>query len=99
MSIHKLRNLIGITTSSLNNNGYIKFLNGLIIQWGTGSGNISFPIPFPNKCFSVTSSSQHNEGWNEDTVINHISRTGFVSHLARYGTGYTVSCNWIAIGI
>ena len=95
----QLRNLIGITTSSLNNNGYVKFLNGLIIQWGTGSGNISFPIPFPNRCFSVTSSSQHNEGWNEDTVINHISRTGFISHLARYGTGYTVSCNWIAIGI
>ena len=83
----------------MNNNGYVKFLNGLIIQWGTGSGNISFPIPFPNRCFSVTSSSQHNEGWNEDTVINPISRTGFISHLARYGTGYTVSCNWIAIGI
>ena len=91
--------MIGITTSSLNNNGYVKFLNGLIIQWGTGSGNISFPIPFPNKCFSVTSSSQHNAGWNEDTVINNITNKGFISHLAAYGTGYTVSCNWIAIGI
>ena len=79
-------------------NGYIEFSNGLLIQWGRGAGWINYPKAFPNTVFSVTSSSQHNAGWNEDTVINGISNAGFCSHLARYGTDFSVSCNWIAIG-
>lgn len=88
----------GIVESSLNNPGYIKFANGLLMQFGTGSGWVTFPKAFPNKCIAVATSSQHNAGWNEDTVVNSISATGFCSHLARYGTGYTVACNYIAIG-
>jgi hypothetical protein len=44
----------------LSNNGFQKLSNGLIIQWGTvsstsdGSQSFSFPLTFPNSCFSVT---------------------------------------------
>ena len=37
----------GIVAASLNTNGYVKFANGLILQWGTYSNNAAnFPISF-----------------------------------------------------
>lgn len=57
----------GITASNLSADGYAKFNNGLIVQWGvvevTMPSNASvtrataektFPIKFPTKCFSVS---------------------------------------------
>lgn len=40
----------------LTGSGYQKFSNGLIIQWGyvQNNGNYSFPLVFPNSCFSLT---------------------------------------------
>lgn len=46
----------GIIAASLAANGYVKFANGFILQWGTGtcsSDGISFPIAFPNGCYAV----------------------------------------------
>lgn len=48
------------------NGGYYVFPNGLIMQWGKGSGfpnllyKIYFPIPFPHKVMSVELTSQNN---------------------------------------
>ena len=51
-----------ISEGNVNPNGYAKFGNGLIIQWGTTPTQTSstedeftqnFPITFPNNCFSV----------------------------------------------
>ncbi len=52
---------LGFTGQSLNTNGYFKFPNGLIIQWGKygaaipndGAVYIAFPIAFPNSIFGV----------------------------------------------
>ena len=43
---------------SIAEDGYVKFDNGLILQWGeeaASSGNITvtFPLPFPNACLNV----------------------------------------------
>ena len=43
---------------SMAEDGYVKFDNGLILQWGeeaASSGNITvtFPLPFPNACLNV----------------------------------------------
>lgn len=45
---------------SLSSNGYQKLAGGLILQWGSvsvpgggGTSTISFPIAFPNACFSI----------------------------------------------
>lgn len=52
----------GIISDSLNANGYVKFKNGLIVQWGVHTREdagdkwehtVSFPIPFPNACYNV----------------------------------------------
>lgn len=45
-------------TSSENDNGYIKFPNGIIMQWGTRtpssqSTTITFPIEFPNNVWNL----------------------------------------------
>lgn len=62
----------GITQSSLNINGYAKFWNGLIVQWGkhdveksTGNaqlGDVTFPTGFYSKCFCVMLSVQPQDG-------------------------------------
>ena len=51
----------GIVASNLAQNGWVKFTNGLIVQWGVGaevSGeqqfDVTFPIAFQNACFSVS---------------------------------------------
>ncbi len=49
----------GITDKSLSANGYIKFGNGFIVQWGTDtpSGSaartVTFPKAFSSKCFGI----------------------------------------------
>ena len=47
-----------ITASSLGTNGYVKFSNGLILQWGYGTSggaetDVSFPLSFPSSCYIV----------------------------------------------
>jgi len=53
---------LNLQTSSKATNGYTYLPNGLILQWGVGdtatgahsvSGEIYFPISFPNACFQV----------------------------------------------
>ena len=42
----------GIVGGSLTQNGWAKFSNGLILQWGVGSNNMfKFPISFTKNCF------------------------------------------------
>jgi hypothetical protein len=51
---------IAVTASAITQPGYIKFPNGLIIQWASvafGGGNtqlVNFPIAFPSNVFAVT---------------------------------------------
>lgn len=44
----------GITAASLSANGYVKFANGFIMQWGTRSKTktIVFPISFSEACYA-----------------------------------------------
>ena len=83
----------GITSSSLADNGYVKFKNGLIIQWGRKSlsranfseapQSVTFPISFAEKCYMVTAGTETviadtNTG-DVDTMIQvkSITKTGF----------------------
>ena len=45
----------GIVAQSLGPNGFVKFANGLILQWGTSNDNssVTFPIAYPTKCLFV----------------------------------------------
>lgn len=53
----------GIVAQSLTQNGYVKFANGLIIQWGSytesgGWNSHNFPVAFTNNCFAVMTNLQ-----------------------------------------
>lgn len=48
----------GITAASLSTNGYVKFANGLILQWGmvpigASSFTVTFPISFSSAVYSI----------------------------------------------
>lgn len=64
-------NIVGITAASLGASGYVKFKNGLMIQWGTtppapnlpavaisGPYNFTFPISFSSACFALAGSDR-----------------------------------------
>lgn len=44
----------GIVSANLSQNGYVKFANGLILQWGyCSSRKATFPIPFPTAALFI----------------------------------------------
>ena len=58
----------GITSSNLGTNGYVKFGNGFVVQWGNHLQNtslseydIEFPTAFSSACYSVLISSNNND--------------------------------------
>lgn len=91
----------GIIAQSLGTNGYVKFANGLILQWGvkTNSSNaenlqITYPISFTNAYSSVGSRTANGATSYWPFVIDSsdFTNTGFQAHTA--GNVY-----WHAIGI
>lgn len=86
--------------TKLEDNGYIK-LGQLIIQWGRKqitTNTVTFPTPFPNKCFIVNAGQEYNTQMTDSyghVVTGSITRTGFKT--LTFHTAYYI--NWIAIGI
>ncbi|EJP32302.1 bacterial shufflon protein, N-terminal constant region domain protein [Selenomonas sp. FOBRC9] len=76
------QNTGGIVASSIAQNGWVKFANGLIIQWGTIDGlssaarSYAFPIEFPNKAFMITGGSVSYE---YGVGFSLISNTQFIA--------------------
>ena len=96
----------GITGQSLGANGYVKYNNGLIMQWGydsrwvsdrwhgTQGMYVSFPIPFPHQCYSVipTTRALH---W-DSTVDYSWDRTRF--HISTWNESGGNGVTWVAFG-
>lgn len=109
LSLYALADLSNAMTVSLGQNGYAKFNNGLLIQWGyfsAGASNnqsIRFPVSFKS-CFSLTFSS------STDNTDNSIWSVNYAAIYASYFTVYrryanvgsvspsSQSFRWIAIG-
>lgn len=89
----------GLATISKAQNGYCKFTNGLIIQWGAGSYNsgttITFPTPFTMSTPSVQITYKNYSSIN-DCDAQSISKTSFQFH--RHDGGSSVGITWVAIG-
>lgn len=79
----------GIVAASLTENGYVKFANGLILQWGycNGDADTTFPISFKSFVRVVCTCDNGNWAWARD-----ITTTGFS---LRAGGG---AC-WLAVGM
>ena len=84
-----------IVAALLEQNGYVKFSNGLILQWGyyVSSSNkaIDFPLTFQNNCFAVLATSQ-------------ISASGFPVVISFNKSQATIANKtyenaWMAIGV
>ena len=87
-----------IVAALLERNGYVKFSNGLILQWGINQPSpITFPVSFASKCLTVVpqlqvSGDSGNMSKNRVCVINLTVR-GFALELPQS------TYNYIAIGI
>ena len=93
----------GIVGGSLTQNGWVKFSNGLILQWGTynmgtniNSINISYNVSFKNVYSVLPGLIYDNNNWTGDFYIRKFENTYFVVHKYSSGQSY---CNWIAIGV
>lgn len=93
----------GIVGGSLTQNGWVKFSNGLILQWGTynmgtniNSINISYNVSFKNVYSVLPALVYDDNNWTGGFYIRKFENTYFVVHKYSLGQSY---CNWIAIGI
>lgn len=98
-----INNIIGggIVAQSLAQNGWVKFSNGLIIQWGFASNpnSVTFPLAFPNNLYCVNTTvvawnyNQANDG--NQSVIYYFSKTGITSQT---WSGNERRLFWISLG-
>lgn len=87
----------GIVGGSLTQNGWVKFGNGLILQWGTypkNGGNIMYPISFTIKVFAITSTSALER---DSTDLNNL--TYWHTTDTNAGTPTKINGWYIAIGV
>lgn len=95
----------GIIGGSLTQNGWVKFSNGLILQWGTYNMNsksvsVAFPISFFNSCLNVigvATRANDSDGKTPGYDATSISKTGFI---CTNGTNHLANLNmrYLAIG-
>ena len=60
--LDKADDIVGSTSESFADDGYVKLDNGLIMQWGqetvsASTQTVTFPIEFPTACLNVTATS------------------------------------------
>ena len=93
-------------------NGYVKLPSGVIIQWGTVSNGsshaantiqptaFSFPVTFPNTCWSVSAIMRSGFGTNVFTSLDveSVSASGATYNYLSGSTGSSQSMSYIAIG-
>ena len=88
----------GIVDSLLAQNGYVKFANGLILQWGftnnTGRPYITFPFKFSN-VFTAISCICHNGSPSEANTVYNVSISGMNIGSSGGGSGKY----WCAFGV
>ncbi|OCS50801.1 hypothetical protein BEK68_09685 [Ralstonia pickettii] len=99
---------LGQFGASIGANGYQKLPNGLIVQWGAGTGStsgavsVAYPIAFPSAVYSVVALDTNSASASGSARVGAISTTGFSISTSYYnGSGltyYADGFNWIAIG-
>jgi hypothetical protein len=104
----------GIVQQYLGDNGYVRFANGLIVQWGKSSGrkgpsdaqkeSISFPITFPSSVYMAIASIYTNAGGdlNNDWwyQVSDLSRSGMAvtRQTANRNLDVFTQAHWLAMG-
>lgn len=93
-----------IVAALLEQNGYIKFSNGLILQWGNSNAinrdtTVTFPIAFSvlYSVVGVPKSSSNLSGSNSNFGVKSQNNKSFVANMYDSGNGYA-GFNWCAFG-
>jgi len=93
-----------IVAALLEQNGYIKFSNGLILQWGNSNvanrdTTVTFPIAFSvlYSVVGVPKSSSNLSGSNSNFGVKSQNNKSFVANMYDSGNGYA-GFNWCAFG-
>lgn len=93
-----------IVAALLEQNGYIKFSNGLILQWGNSNAanrdtTVTFPIAFSvlYSVVGVPKSSSNLSGSNSNFGVKSQNNKSFVANMHDNGNGYA-GFNWCAFG-
>jgi hypothetical protein len=101
------------STHSLATSGYMRFPNGLMIQWGSYGDHpphITFPVAFPTACFTVVVTPSGMYQGNQIGVsqslayaVDSLSQTGATVHARFANEGGSVGVAgqgyyWMAIG-
>lgn len=93
-----------IVAALLEQNGYVKFSNGLILQWGVATQNgyqTSFPIAFPTRCLAVVATyvlRDDSSYWQKPLSLQAVTRSSFTAATAS-GWGANDTALWIAVGM
>ena len=106
LNLGTLKGLLGqgaIVASKLDDNGYIKFANGVIIQWGViRDVRVGTTITLPIRVSAVLSVSGNDENPNIDPCIltfNNFTNTSFNVYGRRFGSANsTLWGRYICIG-
>ena len=93
-----------IIAANLAQNGYVKFSNGLILQWGSSDvvnrdTTVMFPVAF-SVLYSVIGapkSSSNLSGSNSNFGIKSQNNRSFIANMYDSGNGYA-GFNWCAFG-
>lgn len=85
-----------IVAALLEQNGYVKFSNGLILQWGSNNPSpITYPISFTKTVFTVLPILQTADGGNMSKnrlYVTSLTVKGFTIYNPQN------SYNWLAVG-
>lgn len=91
--------------ASLGTNGWHRDeTTGLVTQWGSGKtttigANVTFPIPFPNACTSITSNERNNNITPVIINLSGVGKAGFTVQAWDNNAGRVNSdISWIATG-
>jgi len=90
-------------------NGYVKFGNGIIIQWGIknattttqhGGVDVTLPTSFSNAAYQLAFGlcTKSNSGGIDFQDTGFVSRATTKFVLRMENTDYMAACSWIAIG-
>ena len=97
----------GIIAGNLAQNGYVKFNNGLIIQWGLlssasfGPVTLTFPIAFPTVCLWGTVSAKfggNDTGGSFSVHVSDLATTYMTSTSTKHSGQAPAGRFWMAIG-
>ena len=84
-----------IVAANLAQNGYVKFSNGLILQWGRSTAaTLNFSLPF-QKFYCITTAQ---ESWSSAT-FNNTSWIARTNSSITWPTYQSTNINYIAVGM